>query len=86
MQEQIAPRWNHQVPLKPSRARASPRKLLCTVVFVTLVLALSYTTFAARPSQITVCGPVCYVRRPHSSPARLELCRCWTVHGHVGHM
>ncbi len=87
MQEQIAPRWNQQVPFKPSRGSASPRKMLSTVVFVTLVLALSmYTSFAACPSQIKVCGPVCYVRRLLSLPARLELCRCWTGHGHLGHM
>ncbi len=87
MQEQIALRWNQQVPLKPSRGRASPRKLLCTTVFVTLVLALSlYATFAARASQIKVRRPVCYVRRPRSSPAELELCHCWTGQGHLGRM
>ena len=87
MKEQIAPRWNQQVALKPSRGSASPRKMLSTVVFVTLVLALSlYTTFAARPSQIKVCGPVCHVWHPHSLPAELELYCCWTGHGHLGHM
>jgi len=85
MQEQIALRWNQQVPLKPSRGRASPRKLLCTAVLVTLVLALSLCAiFATRASQVR--RPVCYVRRPRSSPAELELCCCWTGQGHLGHM
>ncbi|KAL0047401.1 hypothetical protein WJX82_002365 [Trebouxia sp. C0006] len=67
-QEQIAPRWNQQVALKPSRGSASPRKMLSTVVFVTLVLALSlYTTFAARPSQIKASSLAAISYRPNAT-------------------
>ncbi|DBB05734.1 TPA: hypothetical protein ACH3X1_012335 [Trebouxia sp. C0004] len=67
-QEQTALRWNEQLPQKPSRGRTSSPKLLWTVVWVTLVLALSlYATLARRASQIKASYTAAISNRPTST-------------------